>query len=177
MNNRLIETFLEDPKMDELYQDYLINPTNAKKIMIEQHFKAHVKKVKILSYFSKVLFFEAQRFDREIRKVSKNSPLILDNQDSLFHEMISSKNDNDSFDISVENSEQLQILFEDKRLFDIISNLNSKNKELLYLLYVKEIEESEIANSWGVTQQAINKRKNSILQKIKVKYEQERGDK
>ncbi|WP_332647284.1 hypothetical protein [Lysinibacillus sp. 54212] len=177
MNNRLIQSFLQDPKMDELYQEYLINPTNDKKICIEQHFKEHVKKMKILSYFSKVLFFEAQRFDRKIRYVSNKNPLILDGDDSIFLEIIASQNDNDSFDSSLENAEQLQILFEDKHLFNIISNLNSKNKELLYLLYVKEMNEAEVANCWGVSQQAINKKKKSILKKIRVKYKQERGEK
>lgn len=177
MNNRLIESFLEDPKMNELYQDYLINPTNAKKIIIEQHFKAHVKKMKILSYFSKVLFFEAQRFDQKIRYDSNKSPLILDSDDSIFLNIIASQNDDDAFDISVDNADQLQTLFEDQHLFNIISNLNSKNKELLYLLYVKEMDEVEVAYSWGVTQQAINKRKKSILKKIKVKYKRERGEK
>lgn len=175
MSNRLIESFLENPKMEELYKDYLINPVESKKIYIEECFKLHVKKIKILSYFSKVLLFEAQRFDRKLRNISSTSPLILDNEDSILLELITSQHYHDSFDTLLEKPEQLEILFEDKHLFNIISNFNSKDKELLYLLYVKEMNESEVAKHLGVTKQAVNKRKNSILKKIKVKYGQKRG--
>lgn len=41
---------------------------------------------------------------------------------------------------------------------------------MLYLLYVKQLNEVEVANELGITKQAVYKRKNNILQKIKEQY-------
>ena len=70
----------------------------------------------------------------------------------------------------MENPKNLENIFEDKRLYNIISNLNYKNKKLLFLLYVKELNEVEVANELGISKQAFYKRKNNILKKIKEQY-------
>lgn len=88
MSNKLIDSFLSNPETNEFYKNYLLFPTEENKEIIEERFKIHAKKIKILTYFSKVLFFEAQRFDKKLRSESTKSPLIVDNEnvseDTLF---------------------------------------------------------------------------------------------
>ena len=57
MANKLIESFLANPDMQTLYNKYLAHPTEENKVIIEKHFAKHVKKIKILTYFSKILHF------------------------------------------------------------------------------------------------------------------------
>lgn len=57
MANKLIESFLANPDMQNLYKNYLTHPTEENKIIIEKHFAKHVKKIKTLTYFSEILHF------------------------------------------------------------------------------------------------------------------------
>lgn len=170
MKNKWIESFLKIPEMEQLYNEYLMEPTHVKKINIEEHFKRHVKKLKIISYFSKVLYYEAQRFDKKKRKNSDLNLLIIDkeelNMDKLFY---SDQHYNEQNDLN-NHSKRVENLIEDKKLYKIISDLSNKNKELLYLLYVREMDESTISKQLGITKQAVNKSKNIILKKIRKQY-------
>lgn len=74
------------------------------------------------------------------------------------------------FNTPVESSE-LEMIFEDKQLYDIVSTLTEKQKKILYLLFVKNWTEEELAIELGVSKQAINKVKNYTLRKIKKEYE------
>jgi RNA polymerase sigma factor (sigma-70 family) len=172
MSNKLIETFLANPKMNELYKNYLTHPTEENKLIIETHFTTYVKKIKILTYFSKVLHFEAQRFDKKIRNLSNSNFQYTDGlkEDTVLYEALPSNHDRSPFDAQLKNAQQLENLFEDKHLYTIISDLNPKNKKLLYLLFVIGMSESEVASHLGITKQAVNKRKKDVLQKIREKY-------
>lgn len=64
-------------------------------------------------------------------------------------------------------------MLENEQLFEIVNNLDPKDNELLYMIYVAGLDEDEIAKALGVTKQAINKRKNKILKKIKSQYDGE----
>ena len=46
--------------------------------MIEKLFQIHVRKIQLLSYFSKVLHFESQKYDKKIRHMNSVNQLILD---------------------------------------------------------------------------------------------------
>lgn len=171
MSNRLIASFLEDTEHQKLYSDYLQNPSQEKKDFLEEQFKNFVIKIKAISYFSKVLYFEAQRFDKRLRDNSKRGILILDNE-----EINDDIQFNESNNMLLETVEQflgdtnIEDFILDEKLFDIVSTLSDKNKELLNLLFVSDLDEKEIAIQLGISQQAVNKRKNSILTKIRKLY-------
>ncbi len=160
MRNKLIHSFLQDPEQKKIYETYLQNPNEINKELVESKFKLHVMKLKVLAYFSKVLFYEAQRFDKKIRRTTvplldndtEESPIIIDTALEISDEPI------------------LESHFENERLFSLISKLDENNKQLLYLLYVQNLDEGEVAAKFGVTKQAINKRKNNLLKKFRKLY-------
>lgn len=122
----------------------------------------HVKKVQLLSYFSKTLHFEAQKFDKRVRQISNNYPL---------EKLSESSNLAQQFDISVSwKSNELEELFEDQKLHNIVAKLSPKQKEILYLLYVMNMNESMVAQKLNISQQAVNKMKINTLAKIKRNY-------
>ena len=49
--------------------------------------------------------------------------------------------------------------------------LTKEERDLIYALFFDEKTESEVAKSLGVSQQAIHKRKNRILKKLKNFFE------
>lgn len=170
MENPLIISFLKNENMKALYLDYLNNPDEFTKEIIEYHFSQYCRKIQILSYFSKTLHFDAQRFDMKIRDHSEKYPLIL-NQDNGFEDMLVLETVEDDYDeYAVDSYENLSEIISNKQLYMIVDNLKPKNKELLYLLYVKGLEEKEVAQMLGLTIQAVNKRKNTILKQIKQRF-------
>ncbi|MFJ7667535.1 sigma factor-like helix-turn-helix DNA-binding protein [Lysinibacillus sp. NPDC097195] len=178
IQNRLLKNFLNDAEIKELYQSYLEKPTICKKEMIEKIFQIHVKKIQLLSYFSKTLTFESQKFDKKNRHNNKLNQLILDKNiddgdggGKLLDLIADERNYYDFvFNTPIEPS-KLEMIFEDKQLYEIVSTLSAKQKEILYLIFVKEWTEEELALELGVSKQAINKVKNHALRKIKKEYE------
>ncbi|GEM_PF-1130926 len=176
IQNRLLKNFLKNPEINQLYQSYLEKPTTYKKEMIEKIFQIHGRKIQLLSYFSKTLTFESQKFDKKIRHNNKLNQLILDKHiddggGKLLDLIADERNYYDSeFNTPVESSE-LEVIFEDKQLYEIVSTLSAKQKEILYLLFVKDRTEEELALELGVSKQAINKVKNHALRKIRKEYE------
>lgn len=162
MVNKLIDGFLEDKKNRILYATYLNNPSDFNKQKIEDAFKVHAMKIRFLSYFSKVIFFEAQRFDKKIRAAHLLPLLETDEDENTSNSihLIYTENKEDKKD-------ELVDYFEDERLYDIISNLSEDNRKILYWLYVSELNEAQVAKKLGVTKQVVNKRKNNLLKRIR----------
>ena len=176
IQNRLLKNFLNDAEIKELYQSYLEKPNTCKKEMIEKMFQIHGRKIQLLSYFSKTLTFESQKFDTKIRHNYKLNQLILDKNiddgGGILLDLIADERNYYDFEFNtpVESSE-LEMIFEDKQLYEIVSTLSAKQKEILYLLFVKDWTEEELALELGVSKQAINKVKNHALRKIRKEYE------
>lgn len=175
IQNRLLQTFLTDGKINKLYLNYLEHPSNQKKEIIEKLFQIHVRKIQLLSYFSKVLHFESQKYDKKIRHINSVNQLILDKSmdgDGTILDLIEGEQLFGESDIPTPvSSSDLPSFFEDKHLYEIVSALSSKQKDVLHLLFVEDLSEKEVAQRLGVTKQSVNKTKIQTLKKIKRKYE------
>lgn len=176
IDNPIIDSFLQSEDIRALYMAYLSNPDELMRKRIEEHFEEHYRKILILSYAAKTLHFEAQRFDKKIRGHKEKYPLLLNQENGLEDSIYSQTNEVDEilylYEYQIENAEQLLEIISDKRLYMIIDGLKLKNKELLYFLFIKGLDEKEIAQKLGISVQAVNKRKNSLLKKIKKLYEE-----
>ena len=83
---------------------------------------------------------------------------LLDGDDSV-----------ESYTLKTTDEPKIENYFENERLFNLVSNLSDDNKKLLYLLYVKDLDEVQVAEKLGITKQAVNKRKNNLLKKLRKK--------
>jgi len=170
VGNRLLETFLIDTENKQLYNSYLEDSTVKKKEMLERRFSYHVKKIRILSYFIKTLHFESKRFDMKIRNFAYQNPLILDKTSDDYGanllDLIASDN---RFERDLD-SNKLEEIIEDKNLNRIVSALTAKQKVILNLIYVKDLQEETVAKQLGITIQAVNKTKKTALNNIRQRY-------
>lgn len=176
VQNRLLQAFLTDEKINTLYISYLEQPSTCKKEMIEKLFQIHVRKIQLLSYFSKVLHFESQKYDKKIRHMNSVNQLILDKNvndgERTILDLIEDEQSFDELEFSIPvSSYDLELVFEDKHLYKIVSSLSPRQKNILHLIFVERLTENEAAQRLGVTKQSINKTKNQILKKIKRDYQ------
>lgn len=170
VKNRLLQTFLTDEKINKIYLSYLEQPSAYKKDIIENLFQIHVRKVQLLSYFSKILHFESQKYDKKIRHMNSVNQLILDKNVNGGEGTVLDLIEGEQPFEQLEFSTDLELVFEDKLLYKIVSSLSPRQKDILHLLYVEGLTEIETAQRLGVTKQSINKTKNQTLKKIKLDY-------
>lgn len=174
VRNRLLYTFLTNEKINKLYLSYVEHPSQHKKDMIEKLFQIHVRKIQLLTYFAKILHFEAQKFDKKMRHLSQTNPLVLDRNvndgEGIILDFIGESHTLYEYESPI-NSHDIEFIFEDKYLYQVISKLSTKQKEILYLLYINGLTEIEVAQRLNITKQAVNKTKNQTLKKIKKDYE------
>lgn len=142
IQNRLLRTFLTDKKNNKLYLNYMENPSLNKKEEIEKMFQIHVYKIQLLTYFSKILHFESQRFDKKIRHLHKTQALILDKNiddgETTFLDLIGESQACYNYCSTLIDSNNLTSLFEDKLLHDIISKLSTKQKKFCIYFISKD---------------------------------------
>ncbi|MCM3638708.1 sigma-70 family RNA polymerase sigma factor [Sporosarcina luteola] len=181
MKNPLLNRFFEDEKMMKLYDNYLKNPTDLNKVELEKYFFRHARKIQLLNYFSKVLNFEGQRFDKKTRQHSTRNQLNLDKPiddgetilNLLPHPLgIQEEMENEYFS----KTSVLEDLIEEETIAKIVSSLSEKQKEILTLIFLECMSEEDIARKIGVTKQAVNKSKRNTLKKIEQQYELKRGN-
>ena len=175
IENRLLKSFLEDETAHQLYKSYLENPSSQIKDTLEKMFKIHVRKIQLLSYFSRILHFESQRYDKKIRYQNSLYQLILDKEsnegDVRIIDMIPDDSISDEFEVtSSTDAAHLESFFEDEKLYSIVSNLTQRQKDIIYALFIDNQTESEVAERLNITKQAVNKVKNQTLKKIKRDY-------
>jgi RNA polymerase sigma factor (sigma-70 family) len=73
--------------------------------------------------------------------------------------------------ISVFNGDKLDKYIKNEILSAVISTLNSKDKQLLYLKYYENKTDYQLSLIFGVTQQSITERKNRIMKKLKNRFQ------
>ena len=155
--NLVLHNFLAIEKNEILFEEYKVN--RDKKIMelLEKEFKIFYTKIVLVSYFSKSLYFAAQKYDQKIRRYqSFKEKLLEQNEDSFFY--VENINDADSDNIAN--------YITDKNIFKAIDKLTDRQKQILYLLHIKEMTEIEAASIMKISQQAVNKGKNKAIKEI-----------
>lgn len=162
---------MEQELISELYLDYINQPSQEKKEKIEFLFQKHMKNIQLISYFSKVLKYEAQHFDQKTRH-SKQTQIPICDIEYGENAIKTTYNENFHFEQNINDFQKLENIFEDERISKIISNLTEKKKKILFLIYVKELKESEVAKMLNISKQAVNKLKKRTIEEIKNKYKE-----
>lgn len=68
-------------------------------------------------------------------------------------------------------AQELEKFFTETRLFKIVRSLSYIDKQILYLYYIEEMTDEQIANVLIDSRLSINRKRRNILNKIKDKYE------
>lgn len=156
----------EDGEFEELYLDYLLNPTHIKKERLNEIYKQFEKQIIALQYLRKMIFFEAKRFDKKVRRASNHFSLDVEYDENLtFIDVIKDDNAETSFNNVFER--ELKEIFSDEELAREILSMTEKQKEVLHGLYVVALTEAVLAQQLGVTQQAISKTHKRIISRLK----------
>ncbi|MCM0627117.1 DUF1492 domain-containing protein [Lysinibacillus sp. OL1_EC] len=175
VQNRLLKSFLEDERVSKLYKSYLENPAPHTRDTIEKLFKTHVRKIQLLSYFSRVLYFESQKYDKKIRHNNRVNQLTLDSDindgENKLIDLVPDESIDDESEWMYSDFAHLEVILEDKQLYNMVSKLSPKKKYILHAIFIDNLTEEEVSRKLGISKQAVNKAKNQAFQKIRQEYQ------
>ena len=113
------------------------------------------------------IFIEHMKDKKYIKKLNKKYGLLsvesldTDTDNGVDYICVSADNVEDAFS---------QMTMSDK-LYSILEKLDKEEKEMIDLYFYKNIPQSEIAEKFGISQQAVSKRIRKICAKIKKQAE------
>ena len=153
-SERLLNGFLREGNNEELLKKYMISKERELKDLLDERFKVFFKKKKVLSYFLKVLHFESKHFDKRIRTHNKIYQLPSFIEEHLNLEI------NEIFQPIEEHISDIDI-------FLAIKKLTSKQKTVLSFAFVHNLNDTEIAKLFNVSQQSITKTKKTAIKNLR----------
>jgi RNA polymerase sigma factor (sigma-70 family) len=168
-HNLLFTEFLSLQENVELFVSYKKDPTIQKREALDQAFKQFYKKVRAISYLSKVIHFESKRFDKQLRKDRERNLLILDKpsneEETTIKDLLADESSENHFNEL--NFERIEDYIHNPVISKSIKNLTSSQKRILFLAFIRNLKDIEIAKKLCISQQAVTKTKNKALMKVR----------
>ncbi|MEK4485780.1 sigma-70 family RNA polymerase sigma factor [Psychrobacillus sp. FSL H8-0484] len=159
---KIIQEFLKCPTNRSLLDEFKNTNSEEIKLRIDLEFKKFYQNFRILSYLIKVLHFESKHFDKKMRSYRDRNQLTLESNLDMFpiyHEK--------AFADSIGLSGDIVDHITSENLFKCLRKLTDRQKEILSLVFVKEMTDKEIAQRLGITQQAVSKTRRNVIKYIR----------
>lgn len=162
--NKLISSFLKEQNNQELFNSYREMKIELIKEQLDSRFRVYYKKYRLISYLIKMLHFESKHMDKKLRTHQNRYQLGIseDETEKLITDIKS------EYIPIMESSLNIQDHVENKELFLRITKLTKKQQEILSLVFIRQMTDTEVAKYYGVSQQSISKTKKNIIKKLKL---------
>lgn len=170
--NSLVERFIKENEQNKkLYVAGVIKHDKKAIDILKEKFNDHLFRIYFTSYVDKCITLKSKEIKRRKNKLLYREILSLNTYDEDFNEEKLNSIPDKPVDfiekISMPKNLDFTLVFNDKKLAAAINNLTKRQKQIMFLKYVKEYDEHQIANILKVSPQAVNKVKNSALRRIK----------
>ena len=163
--DRLLTEFFNEDSNKKLYETFLENKREDIKRKLDERFKRHVFIARCIAYLSKLVHFESQTFDKKRRRNSDTHPLILDKPTETGSNLVDNIESPQS--LFILESTKIEDYIQDPRLQVNAQLLTNNQKRVLYLVYIRNLKDTEVAKVMGVSQQSVTKTKKTALIKMR----------
>lgn len=158
-------------KYRTLYLDFLHNNSEKSLKILNEEFYSYLFKIYLTSYIRKSITLTAYKLMKKYNLQKYREQLSLNViKEGYEEENINLIADNDiNFEEEIIRNQEVvnfNEVFSDERLTMAIDTLTKRQKHILYMRFVREIEEDEIARILNISKQSINKTKNTAIKKI-----------
>lgn len=170
LSNPIIKNFLKNQENYQLFLDTINNPTIENKEKLDRTFKLFYFNVRFISFISSSIYFNAVNFDKRQRKYSSRNLLTIDStmqndEEITFKDII----EDTKSEITIEKlsiSDDIADYLINPILYKAVQSLSVKQKEVLNLVYIKGLSDTEIAKLLNKSQQSVSKIHKIALRKI-----------
>lgn len=168
----VIHLFLEDQKNRELLSTFLAEPCPENKNRLDNAFKVHYKKAKVISYINKLIHFFSIDFDKKVNRYHRRniflSSLVKDesNGQELLPKGLELQKD---IYESVLNNQGLLQTISSEELLNAIKTLSNKQLLILDLKYSRNLNNKEIAHILNESPQTISYNLRTAIKRLRTK--------
>lgn len=178
MNNVIIKSFLEKENNKDLFITSICFPKSSSKEKLDAEFKKFYFNIRFTSFISNTLYFNAINYDKRYKKFSNRHPLtvdssLVDGESSSFKDYIPDTKAEIRIDL-LSKSSKVEDYVINQDLYEALKTLSPKQKEIIDMIYVKELSSLEICKLLGKTQQAVSKLHRKALE-LMYDYMTKRG--
>jgi RNA polymerase sigma factor (sigma-70 family) len=170
----IIESFLADEANYRLAKRALCKPNEKNKKEVDDAFKEFYRRIAIIKYVSKLIYFFSIDYDKKINKQRKTFMLTLDqplSKDDSSNPMTVKEQMESTYDNNFDRvyGPSLTEQIENEKLLSALQAVTPKQLEILDLIYIHQLSLKEIASKLGTSPQNISNQHRKALRKIKDK--------
>lgn len=172
LQNDLVISFLKSPLNQEVYKEAIINPTPENKQKLDMRFKQFYFKIRFISHISTTLKFNSINYDKRQRLLKSRFPAILDaplnseeGEGTTLDVIANEATFNSSMDLYL--SDDIIDHVSHQLLYEALQTLTDKQKQIINMVYIKGLSDTEISFLLNKSQQAISKTHKRALANIK----------
>ncbi|RIJ62960.1 sigma-70 family RNA polymerase sigma factor [uncultured Rummeliibacillus sp.] len=166
LNNPVIKDFLSNKSNYNLLRQSICNPTYHNKEELDRAFRGFYFNIRFTAYISSTIYYHAINLDKKMRLLNYRFPTTLDQpvkeesdisikDMTIYHEDFELKSDN------------ILDYITDSNIYKAVKRLTPNQRNILYLVYIKGLTDSETAQYLKKSQQTISKSRNKALKRIR----------
>lgn len=168
--HQLANKFLsEDEENKELYLKVIKSHDRYYTDLLVGKFCNYIFKIYFISYIEKSLKLKSLEIKRKRNKLNEREAYILNTLDDEFKEERICTIADQLIDFTEEicSETDFENIFSNKNLTEAIQSITSKQRLVLFMIYIHDKEEKQVAKELNVSIQSVNKVKHAGLKKIR----------
>ncbi|WP_100397933.1 helix-turn-helix transcriptional regulator [Bacillus sp. FJAT-44742] len=172
--NPVFKSFINDIERWELLREAVCFPTKENESNLNKEFQLHYGEIRFIKYLSKCIYWTALGHGKKEKQHRERNALYLlqkagqeEDGELLLIDFVKDENAEDDQRV-FDYSKNLDDAISSPSLIEGLSKLKKQEKLVLRDYYAYGYTDKEIAKRLSVSQQAISKKRNRILKKLKV---------
>lgn len=177
LSKPLIKNFLKDESNYVLLINYILQPNHDNKSKVDDSFKKYYKKIRDIKYYSNLIKFFSIDYDKKVKKFKSRFTLTLDQpigdqmSGSLKDYLVDPKSEgNYHLEESYKEEESLYNLVENECLLKAFECLTKKQLKILEYIYVKKLNNKEIAKLIDSSEQNVSNTHTKAIKKLRTYF-------
>lgn len=169
MNKLLIKFLNEDKENNYIYQQMIDTDDEYYKDILFDRFYHYIFKIYFISYIEKSIRFKSYEIKNKKKKILNNELYILNDIDENFNEEKINMMLDDSTDFleNISKEPNFENISSNEDLIKALDNITDRQRLVIYMCFIEDKEEKQIAKELNVSKQSVNKVKITGLKKLK----------
>lgn len=178
LQHKVVQNFLKNEDNQQLLMDAVCQPTKKNKELLDAAFKKHYFNARFTTYISTALYFYALNYDKAQRITNERYTLTIDQPikeegGATLNELLEDPTAQISIDELID-SNCIEDHVECQTLYEAITKLSKKQKEVIDLYYIGNFSEKDIGKMLNKSQQVVSKLHRKALRNL-YNYMQKKG--
>ena len=175
LSNPIVKSFLKKEVNFHLLKKAIECPTKENREKVDESFKKHFFTIRFTSYITSSMEFSTINFNKSLTLYQKRFPLILTEREAEGEKGLTLQDKHAEIERILEKEAMrsgMEEYISDKTIYSAILSLTQSQRAVLTYAYLYQLNDTEIAQKIGTSQQYVSKTHKTALKHIVSFYEQ-----